>query len=340
MNNHSLSKEQEYLLYLLPQLDSYKVQEIMSIVRRENRLASNSSNGLALDSDPYKEIMSMVGCQEAKDCISGMIAAHRMNTIVSRRKHIVSKPHYHIVFSGNAGCNKTTLAKLYAKVLYIEGIVKKDHCAELTRGDLCGRYQGETSQKVMKVFNKNAGGVIFIDEAYSLDESGGDVSTYGEEAINQIIVELENRPDTVVIFAGYPDEMESFLASNPGLRSRIPYRVDFNDYTADELLLISKKIAKDNGFAISNSATDKLLHVFEVARTTKGFGNGRYCRNLVEKAIQQKSMNLGIINALSLDDYYDQSKFSDEMIFTLDEDCFDLPEMSDIHSVKARRIGF
>lgn len=338
MSTRNLSKEQEYLLYLLPQLDDCKIREIMSVVRTKNRSEKKSVISSALDSTPYNEIMSMVGCQGAKECISAIIAAHRMNQIVSQRKNLTSNPHYHIVFSGNPGCNKTTLARLYAKVLHLEGIVKKDCYAELTRGDLCGRYQGETSQKVIKVFNKYAGGVIFIDEAYSLDDTGGDVTTYGEEAIDQIIVELENRADTVVIFAGYPEKMEQFLESNPGLRSRIPYRVDFKDYTAVELVQISQRIAKDNGFTISDLATDKLQHVFEVARNAKGFGNGRFCRNIVEKAIQQKSLNLGVMKSQSLDEFYDHAKFSDETLFTLDEDCFELPKMSEEHPV--RKIGF
>lgn len=338
MSTRNLSKEQEYLLYLLPQLDDCKIREIMSIVRTKSISEKKGFFSSALESSPYNEIMSMIGCQEAKECISAIIASHRMNKIVSQRKNLTSNPHYHIVFTGNPGCNKTTLARLYAKVLQIEGIVKRDSYAELTRGDLCGRYQGETSQKVIKVFNKYAGGVIFIDEAYSLDDAGGDVTTYGEEAINQIIVELENRADTVVIFAGYPEKMEQFLESNPGLRSRIPYRVDFKDYTAVELVQISQKIAKDNGFSISALATDKLLHMFEVARNAKGFGNGRYCRNMVEKAIRQKSLNLGIMKSKSLDDYFDQTKFSDEMIFTLDEECFTFPKLPEDHHV--RKIGF
>ena len=284
--------------------------------------------------DAYRQLMNMTGCAEAKEQLTAMLAAHRMSHIAESRSRTVKQPYFHAVFTGNPGCAKTTCARLYARALAQEGITKHDRFAELTRASLCGKYQGHTAQMVKEVFKQNKGGTIFIDEAYSLASDERD--SFGAEAIDEIIVGLENDPGTVVIFAGYPEKMEQFLDANPGLRSRI--RVRFCDYTADELLEISGKIAADSGFTITADAGEKLLGIFEKERQVRDFGNGRFCRSLVESAIRRKSVRLGVMDADDLSAYLDPARYSDEELFSLDGNCFTYSAAGEDRA--ARRIGF
>jgi AAA+ superfamily predicted ATPase len=159
------------------------------------------------------------------------------------------------------------------------------------RGDLVGKYVGWTAQTVQSKFKAAIGGVLFIDEAYSLvdDRSG----SFGDEAINTIVQEMENhREDVVVIFAGYPNEMEKFLQKNPGLRSRIAFHVPFADYNANELCEIAALMGKQKGITFDTEATEKLESVFEDARKQSDFGNGRYVRNILEQAKMNQASRL------------------------------------------------
>lgn len=162
---------------------------------------------------------------------------------------------------------------------------------EVGRSNLVGRYVGHTAPLVRTAFERASGGVLFIDEAYSLvdDRSG----SYGDEAINTIVQEMENhREDTVVIFAGYPKEMKEFLERNPGLSSRIAFHVNFEDYTADELCTITAHIAAEKGAELGVGVEDKLHGIFGVAAKRADFGNGRYARNLVESARRKQALRL------------------------------------------------
>jgi len=152
-----------------------------------------------------------------------------------------------------------------------------------------------------------------------------------------MIVCLENMPETVVIFAGYPQEMDRFLDANPGLRSRIPFSVDFEDYTTEELLQITMQISEQKGFHISAEAVRKLETIFSVVREEKGFGNGRFCRNLVEEAIRKKGIKLGVMDD-EIDSFINPEVYSDEALFLLDEDCFENRWEKPV--VQPRRMGF
>ena len=326
--SQELTKSQKQLLYLLPVLNDRQVAGMLSTLKKPARRAEKN--------DAYRQLMNMTGCAEAKEQLTAMLAAHRMSHIAESRSRTVKQPYFHAVFTGNPGCAKTTCARLYARALAQEGITKHDRFAELTRASLCGKYQGHTAQMVKDVFKQNKGGTIFIDEAYSLASDERD--SFGAEAIDEIIVGLENDPGTVVIFAGYPEKMEQFLDANPGLRSRIPYRVRFCDYTADELLEISGKIAADSGFTITADAGEKLLGIFEKERQVRDFGNGRFCRSLVESAIRRKSVRLGVMDADDLSAYLDPARYSDEELFSLDGNCFTYSAAGEDRA--ARRIGF
>jgi SpoVK/Ycf46/Vps4 family AAA+-type ATPase len=178
-----------------------------------------------------------------------------------------------------------------ARVYHSLGLLSKGHLVEVGRGDLVGKYVGWTAQNVQSKFKAAKGGVLFIDEAYSLvDDRGG---SFGDEAINTIVQEMENhREDVVVIFAGYPDKMEGFLQKNPRLRSRIAFHVPFADYSTEELCEIARHIGRAKGMSIEDGAIDKLKILFDTARLQDDFGNGRYVRNVFDQAKMNQATRL------------------------------------------------
>ena len=206
---------------------------------------------------------------------------HKAQKLFADKGMKTDHPSMHMVFTGNPGTAKTAVARLFARIMRENGILSKGQLVEVGRGDLVGRYVGWTAQTVQKKFKQAEGGVLFIDEAYSLvDDRDG---SFGDEAINTIVQEMENhRGNTIVILAGYPDKMEEFLQKNPGLRSQIAYHVPFADYTVEELCQIAELIAKKKGLYFDNQAQEKLTAVFETARKQADFGNGRYVRNVIE----------------------------------------------------------
>lgn len=222
----------------------------------------------------------MIGLTGIKEEVDKIINYFKAQKLFGARNIKLDQPVMHMVFTGNPGTAKTTVARLFAQILKENEILTEGKLYEVGRADLVGKYVGQTAPLVKEAFKRAKGSVLFIDEAYSLVEKDG---LYGDEAINTIVQEMENsRYDTVVIFAGYPDEMEKFLRKNPGLRSRIARSIHFEDYSADELCQISRHIAEEKGISFTDDAMDKLQHIFELARQSSDFGNGRYARNIVE----------------------------------------------------------
>ena len=215
--------------------------------------------------DAYKELMEMIGLTEAKNVILQALNYHKAQKLFADKGMKVDRPAMHMVFTGNPGTAKTTVARLFARIMRENGLLSRGHLVEVGRGDLVGKYVGWTAQTVQKRFEQAEGGVLFIDEAYSLVDARS--GSYGDEAINTIVQEMENyRDDMVVIFAGYPDRMEEFLQKNPGLRSRIAYHVPFADYSVEELCSIAALAARKKGLHLDDRAQEKLASVFETAR--------------------------------------------------------------------------
>ena len=239
----------------------------------------------------YDDLQNMVGLTEAKSVIQKALNYYKMQKLYEEKGMKQDNPAMHMVFTGNPGTAKTTAARLFARIMRDNGLLSKGQLVEVGRGDLVGKYVGWTAQTVQAKFREAKGGVLFIDEAYSLVD--GHSGSFGDEAINTIVQEMENhREDVVVIFAGYPDEMEAFLQRNPGLRSRIAFHVPFADYNADELCKIAELMGLHKGVCFDPDAQKKLHTVFEDARKQSDFGNGRFVRNILEKAKMNQASRL------------------------------------------------
>ncbi|SMQ78410.1 AAA+-type ATPase, SpoVK/Ycf46/Vps4 family [Bacillus sp. OV166] len=219
-----------------------------------------------------------------------------------------------IIFSGNPGTGKTTIARLFASMLKSMGILKRGHLVEVDRSHLVAEYAGQTAVKTTEVVESALGGVLFIDEAYSLVEEGTVGGGFGKEAIDTLVRLIENhRENLVVILAGYTNEMETFLQSNPGLSSRFPLNITFPDYTAEQLAQMTEIIAKSKGFVVSDEVTTALVQFYEKKQIPgkNDSGNGRLVRNTVESAIRNQSIRIveqpdlvvEELNRLSLPDF-------------------------------------
>ena len=239
----------------------------------------------------YDELASMIGLDEVKQVIRKAINYYKMQKLYEEKGIKRDHPVMHMVFSGNPGTAKTTVARLFARIMRENGILPRGHLVEVGRGDLVAKYVGWTAKNVQEKFKAAMGGVLFIDEAYSLVD--GRDGSFGDEAINTIVQEMENhRSDVVVILAGYPDKMETFLQKNPGLRSRIAFHLPFADYNSRELCQIAELISKKNGMQIDKGAFDKLEQAFALIGSSDDFGNGRYVRNLFEQAKMNQASRL------------------------------------------------
>ena len=277
----------------------------------------------------YKDLKSLIGLDNAKKVIDEAIAYFNMEALMEKRNLKLSSPSRHMVFYGAPGTAKTTVARLFAQIMKENGVLSKGELIEVGRKDLVGKYVGWTAKQVESVFKAAEGSVLFIDEAYSLVD--GRDKLYGQEAINTIVQMMENmRENTIVIFAGYEKEMKVFLDQNPGLRSRIPFHVQFPNYSESELLEILKLMASNNNCSLTEGAENKAREIFRIASLGKDFGNGRFVRNLFEKATMKKALRL----SSSLNGF-----ISDSELLTLREEDFEMPEEYSTER-KTRVIGF
>ena len=248
------------------------------------------------------EINELVGLAPVKEYVFGLAD----NLQVQQRRAAAglktASLSMHMIFTGNPGTGKTTIARLVAKYLKAIGALKGGQLVEVTRADLVGRYTGHTAPLTNSVIESALGGVLFIDEAYSLYR--GEQDSFGLEAIDTLVKGMEDhRDELVVILAGYTREMETFLTANSGLASRFPNRIEFPDYTAEELLQITQVLAKNKGYTLAEACTEPLLGYYtrwqeSDARTA---GNGRLARNTLEKAIFHQSRRLVAEPAAALD---------------------------------------
>ena len=249
-----------------------------------------------------RELDELVGLAPVKEYVFGLADNIQVQQRRAAAGFKTASLSMHMIFTGNPGTGKTTIARLVARYLKAIGALKGGQLIEVSRGDLVGRYTGHTAPLTNSVIESALGGVLFIDEAYSLYR--GEQDSFGLEAIDTLVKGMEDhRDELVVILAGYTKEMETFLTANSGLASRFPNKIEFPDYTADELLDITTVLAKGKGYRLAESCTFPLLGYYKrrQALDSRTAGNGRLARNTLEKAIFNQSRRLVAESAAELD---------------------------------------
>lgn len=255
-----------------------------------NRVQENTERH-PIKTDPMERINELIGLKTIKQELIRIKRKLEFDQERSRRMNIpIDKSSgHHFIFYGNPGTGKTTVARLVGEILYEYGLINKPDVIEVSRSDLVGEHIGQTAPKTREVIKKAMGGVLFIDEAYTLFKKDLD-RDFGREALEELMKSMEDHRDGfVVILAGYKREMNELLEANPGIASRITDYIDFPDYTEDELLQIAHKIAKENYYAISEDGEKAFLRLINKRKVNEKFGNARDVRTVLEKAFENKA---------------------------------------------------
>ncbi|WP_050615559.1 AAA family ATPase [Bacillus testis] len=278
--------------------------DIVEIGMEQNDLLAHSEKGTILLKsiplvqeetleDVMEELNGLIGLDSVKEFIQELLKTVRLQEKRKAKGDKTTPMTLHMVFTGNPGTGKTTVARIISRVLKAMGLLSQGQLVEVARQDLVGEYVGSTAPKTNEKIQQGVGGVLFIDEAYTLSRNKHD--SFGQEAIDTLVKGMEDhREDTVVILAGYTDEMETFLKSNPGLRSRFPVIVEFPDYSPKDMLKMVVLQAKQRDYEIDEAAYDGLLELFETKQIPgrNDSGNGRLVRNLLEEAIRKQSARI------------------------------------------------
>lgn len=241
-----------------------------------------------------EELCALVGMEEMKRMIKEIYAWIYVNKKRDEAGLKTGKQVLHMMFKGNPGTGKTTVARLIGKLFQKMNVLSKGHLIEAERADLVGEYIGHTAQKTRDLIKKAIGGILFIDEAYSLGRGGE--KDFGKEAIDTMVKHMEDKQhEFILILAGYSKEMDEFLTLNPGLHSRFPLVIDFPDYTVDQLMEIGQRMLKEKEYNLSHEAEKKFREhlIWKKSDISSiSFSNGRYVRNVIEKSIRAQAMRL------------------------------------------------
>lgn len=239
------------------------------------------------------QLKQFVGLDEVKRLVKEIYAWLYMNQRREQQGLKANKQVLHMIFKGNPGTGKTTVARIIARFFHDMNVLSKGHFIEAERADLVGEYIGHTAQKTRDLIKQASGGVLFVDEAYSLARGGE--KDFGKEAIDTLVKGMEDKlHDFVLILAGYSKEMDHFLSLNPGLPSRFPITMSFPNYTIQELMEMIHTMAKDRDYQLSKDAENAVReHIKQYRNDHEAtFSNGRYIRNLIERAIRQQAVRL------------------------------------------------
>ena len=288
------SKPREVLVFSTEELDEI-FSKGESVPARDN-----DADDEEIIMDSQNELQSLIGLSSVKAEVERLTNFIKIMKVREKQGLPVSEISYHCVFTGNPGTGKTTVARILANIYSELGVIKKGHLVETDRSGLVAEYVGQTAVKTNKIIDSALDGVLFIDEAYSLVNGGN--NDYGIEAISTLLKRMEDdRKRLVVILAGYGNEMQTFINSNPGLQSRFNRYIDFPDYNTEELLDIYKRNLKKHKYTLSAEAEAFILNYLAnaVANKDKNFGNARFVRNLFEKTLENQAMRLASIGQLT-----------------------------------------
>ena len=266
--------------------------------------ADGAATGAETIEDLLAELESLIGLARVKQDVAALINLMRM---VKRRTEAGLAPpplSRHLVFAGNPGTGKTTVARLYGRILTVLGMLESGHLVEADRGALVGEYVGHTAPKTTAVFRRAIGGVLFIDEAYALVPPGMS-NDFGQEAIATLVKLMEDhRDDVVVIVAGYPEDMNRFISANPGLASRFSRTLTFDDYTPDELVEIVEHQTQAHQYELTLAAKAALAAYFSTVQKGTGFGNGRAARQVFQQMTELHAMRVAAMEDVAAEDLF------------------------------------
>ena len=269
---------------------------------KKNRTQQSENNQPERIEDLLKELDDMIGLNKVKKFVHELQAYVEIQKKREKENLLAETLVLHMVFSGNPGSGKTTVARIIGKLLKELGVLQKGHILECERADLVGEYIGHTANKTRDMVKKALGGVLFIDEAYSLARGGE--KDFGKEAIDALVKAMEDHKDNlIVILAGYRDEMNKFIQTNPGLRSRLPIHINFPDYTMDELVAIGELMLNKREYEFLPEARLAFRRMIQNMNFIHPYsGNARMVRNIIEKTIRKQAVRLYRTKNLSRED--------------------------------------